>query len=76
MVNFICIGNLYYIALFNSAQLSGNILAISISFSVSELIGMIFGERIMVWFHPIKTLIFSLSSIIIICTVLKTVVLT
>lgn len=67
-----CIGNIYYVTLYNSALLDGNILVIGITFGVSELIGILFGERIMNWFHPVKGLLFSISVICVVSTFIKT----
>jgi predicted MFS family arabinose efflux permease len=74
-IQFTCVANLYYLALFNSATLHGNILLIGASFGTSELIGILFGERLMVWIHPIKGLMFSLFVIIFISVYLKCVTL-
>lgn len=37
---------LWFIALYNSAMLKGNILYIGILFGVAEVIGIVFGERL------------------------------
>lgn len=73
LVQFTCIINMYFIALYNSSLLNGNILIIGIFFSCSEMTGIIFGERLMLWFHPIKALFFCITLVLIMTTLIKTV---
>ena len=46
MALFLCIVNIYYFGLYNSSQLEGNPIVITILFSVAEVGGIVIGERI------------------------------
>ena len=67
--------NLYFIALFNSSLLDGNILIIGMFFGVSEIVGVLIGERMMM-FHPMKAMIGTSVAVLALCTIIKTVELT
>lgn len=75
LVLFIAILNLYFIALYNSTVLDGNILVIGMFFGFSEIVGVFVGERLMV-FHPTKTIVTTTLALLGLCTLIKTVALT
>jgi hypothetical protein len=43
---FISVFNIYFLAIFNSSQVQGNIFTIGILFGLSEALGIMFGERL------------------------------
>lgn len=53
MVMFACGFLIYYIALYNSITLKGNILYIGILFGLAEVVGIFFSERVIALFDPI-----------------------
>ena len=72
MAQFTSITVIYILVLFNSASLNGNILVIGMFFGLSEVVGILFGEQVMKWFHPVKGQIGSVSILLFICTFIKT----
>ena len=41
---------MYYLALYNSAELRGNVLTLGLMFGISECLGVILGERFLKFF--------------------------
>ena len=71
LTQFSCTSIIYYLVLFNSAKLQGNILTIGIFFGLSEVIGIFLGEKVTLWFHPVKGTFISIVFISIISLFIK-----
>jgi len=70
MMLFICFLNLYFIGLYNSAKLNGNILIIAMFFGFSEIIGIFIGEYLVV-FNPIYGINVCVAVILLMSSVIK-----
>jgi hypothetical protein len=61
--------NIYFLAIFNSSQVQGNIFTIGILFGLSEALGIMFGERVIQLMPDWVGYIFS-TSVIVICSII------
>lgn len=68
---FICIFNVYYLALFNYSTIQGDLFTIGILFGCAEFMGILFGEPAMHYFPDWLAMIFSVFVVMVCSTILK-----
>ena len=59
-----CVSSLYYIGLYNSTQLKGNLLMITMTFGISEVIGIVSSPKLAAMFSIKKSITMSCLAII------------
>jgi hypothetical protein len=62
---------MYYLGLFNSSELQGNIFTIGILFGISEVLGILIGEPIVHHFPPHLASYFSLTMVLVTSNMVK-----
>lgn len=70
-IMFVCVFNLYYLALLNFATVKGDMFTVGILFGLAEFMGILFGEPAMHHFPDWLAMIFSTVVVMVCSVVLK-----
>lgn len=68
---YICILNIYYLALYNYTSINGNNFTIGIIFGLSDMLGTLLGEAIMSYIPDWIGMLFSIVIVMIASVLLK-----